>query len=208
MNKPKLKNIILVGGSPCAGKSTMSEYLANKFGYKVIKVDDYMGAHINESDEYLHPILYKWKTNPWYNLFSQEVEVQFIEEIEFYYEEWEMLKRDLYNDVTEDGTIIEGCALLPSKVKDLFDTDKIIYMVPTEEFQKEKYALRSWAHQILKDAEDPKKAFNNWMKRDIKYAKYISKEAEKFNYPVIEIDGSESIERLANKVIKMFNLSK
>lgn len=35
----KLKNVFWLGGSPCAGKSSISEILANRFDLEVYQVD-------------------------------------------------------------------------------------------------------------------------------------------------------------------------
>lgn len=196
-----MRKILLIGGSPCSGKSTLSEYLCSKYNFQYIKVDDYMGKHIDEADEKQHPILYKWKTTPWFELFSREVDVQLEEEINFYYEEWEFLKRDILNDDMGEDLIIEGCGLLPSLVTSLYNKSHIFYMIPEEKFQIEKYSLRDWAFDILKEADDPKKAFDNWMNRDIRFAKYIKQEAESLYFPVFITDGRKTVEEMAADII-------
>ncbi|MCK8060913.1 MULTISPECIES: hypothetical protein [unclassified Fusibacter] len=88
--------------------------------------------HIEEADEKQHPVLHRWKTNPWHELFSREVDEQLREEIMFYKEEWEFLKRDILQEIDCDKVVIEGCALLPSLVSDLFQESDCFYMVPTQ----------------------------------------------------------------------------
>jgi len=193
----------MIGGSPCAGKSTLSQYLADLLEYQFIRVDDFMMEHIKKANGEDHPIMYQWQTKPWYELFSRPVSIQLKEEVEFYKEEWPMLKKDIYKLVKREGVIIEGCALLPSLVKELYPKAKIIYMVPTEAFQKEKYKLRQWAFDLLKDAVSPQEAFNRWMDRDVGFAKYIKVNANNEGYPVIVMDGSESTEILAQRLIKL-----
>jgi 2-phosphoglycerate kinase len=200
-----MKEIILIGGSPCSGKSSVAEYLVNKEGYQHIRIDDYMGEHINESNSDEHPVMYKWKTTPWHELFSISVETQFNEEIEFYEEEWPLSKRDVLRNINESKVVIEGCGLLPSKVHELFSECAIIYMVSEESFQVEKYKQRDWAFELLRDAKDVNLAFDNWMQRDIKYAKYIKQEAERYGYPVITVDGSKTIEDNAKFILSMRN---
>lgn len=197
---------ILIGGSPCAGKSTLSAYLGEKYNYQVIKVDDYLFKHIEEADEKAQPIMYRWKTEPWHELFSREVDVQLKEEIAFYHEEWELVKRDILCDIKSDRVIIEGCALLPALATNLIDDARLFFIVPTENFQREKYALRTWAFDILKDAYDPKVAFNNWMERDIGFAGYIANEAEKFGFKLLVMEGRQSTEELVEELLESIGL--
>lgn len=201
-----MRRVLLIGGSPCAGKSTVSELICKKFNFQYIKVDDYMDKHIKEANEIDHPKISLWKTTPWHELFSREVETQFNEEVECYHETWHMLKRDILEDANQGDLLVEGCGLLPKFIHTLFEDATICYMVPEEAFQVEKYASRDWAYHLLKDAKDPKIAFDNWMARDMMFAKYIKDEAEKYNYPVFLVDGSKDAETIAKEIMAMFNL--
>ena len=135
-----MRKILYIGGSPCSGKSIVSDYLSRQLGCQVIRVDDYMGKHIEDSDKNNHPIMYKWKIKPWHQLFTANVNIQFKEQVEFYNEEWPLLKKDIEKDIANEFVIIEGCALMPSLIKEMVLIKDIIYMVPTEEFQKEKFS--------------------------------------------------------------------
>lgn len=201
-----MKRTLIIGGSPCSGKSTLSNYLSEKLGYQVINVDDYMDKHIEEADDKRQPIMYQWKTEPWHNLFSRDVDVLLSEEIKFYEEEWEFLRRDINNDIENDTIIIEGCALLPSLAATFLRDVDVLYMVPTEAFQKEKYRLRDWAFEIVKDAENPQDAFDNWMDRDVEFAKFVAENAKSKGYKVIVVDGTKTVEQIATEVIDYYKL--
>lgn len=201
-----MKRTLIIGGSPCSGKSTLSNYLSEKLGYQVINVDDYMDKHIEEADDKRQPIMYQWKTEPWHNLFSRDVDVLLSEEIKFYEEEWEFLRRDINNDIENDTIIIEGCALLPSLAATFLRDVDVLYMVPTEAFQKEKYRLRDWAFEIVKDAENPQDAFDNWMDRDVEFAKFVEENAKSKGYKVIVVDGTKTVEQIATEVIDYYKL--
>ncbi len=165
-----------------------------------------MMKHIEEADEKLHSEMYLCKKTPWHKLFSRDIQVQLDSEIKFYKEELEYIKRDIYKDIVSDNVIIEGCALMPSLINSLTEEQNIIYMVATEKFQLEKYKLRTWAYEILKEADDPKLAFDKWMHRDIRFGKYIINEAHKYNYPVIGVDGTKTVEELGVFIINFFKL--
>lgn len=48
------QDIYWIGGSPCSGKSTIAEILAEKHDFTVFKCDDFMYKHIEESDKVKH----------------------------------------------------------------------------------------------------------------------------------------------------------
>lgn len=201
-----MKRALIIGGSPCAGKSSVSAQLSQYLNCKVIHVDDYMDKHIEASDPNLHPILYQWKTKAWFSLFERPVAIQVEEEINFYRQEWDLLKKDIKNDIGDDFAIIEGCALMPELVHTLFDHAHILYMVPKPSFQTEKYSERTWAYDILKGAQNPKDAFNKWMTRDIEFANYIHNQAEELGYYVITVDGSQTIEEIVEILKNKYEL--
>ena len=39
--------IYYIGGSPCSGKSTAAEALANEYGLRYLKVDDYLDKYMS-----------------------------------------------------------------------------------------------------------------------------------------------------------------
>ncbi len=200
-----MRKMIIISGSPCSGKSTVSDILSKKYGYQLLKTDDYLEKHIGEATTE-QPMLYKWKTQPWHELFSRPVEIQHNEEIIFYKEEWPMLLRDLNKEMTSDDIIIEGCAFMPDLIESYDHDCTVIYMVPSESFQREQYKNRTWAYHLLKDSEDPEEAFNRWMLRDIMFAKSVKEKALAKGYPVIIVDGEESIDEVVLRVEKILNL--
>ena len=201
-----MKKSLIIGGSPCAGKSSVSAQLSQYLKCKVINVDDYMFKHIEASDPNLQAILYQWKTKPWFKLFERPVAIQVEEEINFYRQEWDLLKKDILNEIGDEVAIIEGCALMPELAHTLFDHAHILYMVPEPSFQWEKYSDRTWAYEILKESQDPKDAFNKWMTRDIEFAKYIKEQAKEMDYYVITVDGNQTIEEIVEVIKEKYEL--
>lgn len=55
-------------------------------------------------------------------------------------------------------------------------------MVPTEAFQIYHYSKREWVPYVLAECSDPEKAFQNWMERDILFAKEVMQRCANANY--------------------------
>ena len=65
--------IYYLGGSPCCGKSTISEMLVNKYNLRYFKVDDYLNTYTKKGAKDGKPLLSKvskmtldelWLRNP------------------------------------------------------------------------------------------------------------------------------------------------
>ena len=49
--------IFYLGGSPCAGKSSVAEILAARYGLTYLRLDDQLDTHIQSASPELQPIL-------------------------------------------------------------------------------------------------------------------------------------------------------
>lgn len=59
---------------------------------------------------------------------------------------------------------------------------------------------------ILEGCSDKQKAFDNWMKRDILFAKQVKEECEKSGVPCIVNDGLRTQDEMFCRVKELFNL--
>jgi hypothetical protein len=112
-----------------------------------------------------------------------------------------MILEDLRTFKPASTLILEGAALLPELIHELpVDPRKVVYLVPTLDFQIHHYRQRCWIHTILKDCEDPKQAFENWMMRDHCFGQEVIRQALLYRFPTIYVDGSEGILEIFEKV--------
>ncbi len=209
MNK-KTKNVLnayYVGGSPCSGKSTVSEYLTKEYNLTYYKIDDYEREHMENYNPKEHPIMYKWSQMNWDEIWMRPVDIQVEEEFHFYRERFGMILNDIKQFSKEDDIIIEGAALIPELIHKLdVDKNKVIYMIPSKEFQIEYYSKRDFIKGILSECTKPDKAFQNWMERDHQFGKKIKLKAEELGYKVINVDGNKTIKENIELVSKHFGL--
>ena len=85
--------------------------------------------------------------------------------------------------------------------------DRAIWIVPTPEFQRRFYAGRQWVGPYLKDCADPAQAFENWMQRDILFARYITRTAAELGGTVLVVDGTKTIDDNVRLVERHLGLS-
>lgn len=125
--------------------------------------------------------------------------------IECYREHFSLILEDVRVLSKNKPLLVEGTALLPREVFGVLSKKSdAIWIVPAPEFQKEKYSQREWIFDILKQCDEPQKAFQNWMERDIKFADWIVNQVKKLNLDLLFVDGSKTIEENATIVAKHF----
>lgn len=122
----------------------------------------------------------------------------FAEEMQFVMEDLRSMKGPI---------LVEGCVALPEVLATLgIAPRRAFYMVPTESFQREHYARRIWARDRVAGASDPDQALENWMARDVEFARRVASRAEEAGYPVLWVDGSRSVEDVVRTVSGHFGL--
>ena len=96
---------------------------------------------------------------------------------------------------------------MPCLVAPLINTmHSALYMVPTASFQREHYSKRPWIADVLRDCSDPAQAFDNWMRRDEKFARWVRRTAYAYGLQTIIVDGSRDIETHARMAAQHFGL--
>ena len=115
------------------------------------------------------------------------------DEIEFFKASFVVIKKDI-EDFVGNNLVVEGAAITPEFIlANNININNYICIVPTKEFQLEKYMKRDWVNGYLKPCSNPKLAFENWMKRDILFAQIVLEKAKENNMNFIVVDGSKSI---------------
>ncbi|AEY64529.1 AAA family ATPase [Clostridium sp. BNL1100] len=200
-----MRQIYYIGGSPCCGKSTVAELIAKKYNFQYFKVDDLLEVYINKGAKLGKPLLSKISEMSLDKIWLREPEVQNLEEQYIYNEMFEFILEDL-NKLNNDVPIItEGAAFLPNLMsKSGVGKSNYICIVPTNEFQYEKYSQRPWVMQYLEGCSNKELAFENWMKRDYLFADTVLKEALKLGYSTLVVDGKRTIDENLDIIEEVF----
>ena len=190
-----LPNIIWIGGSPCAGKSSIADALALTYGFSVYRCDDAFTRHAEQVVPGRQPVWARLNSLSCDGLWMRPVERQITDEIAFYREEFPMILDDLAGIPAGQTVIAEGAALLPELLDEFIASPRrAIWIVPTPEFQLTHYARRDWTASTLAGCTDRDAAWRNWMERDIRFARYVAQTAATLQYPLLTVDGSHSLE--------------
>lgn len=205
-------NIYYIGGSPCSGKSTIAEIIAEKYNLYYYKVDDFLDDFIARGAEKGYEICAKQSKLSFEQIFMKEPELLCKEELEIYCEMFEFIKEDIQDICLENGEkgiIAEGAAFLPELMRqEGVLNNRYISITPTKEFQVEHYRKREWLPHILEGCSDKEKAFENWMNRDALFAEDVRRQCKESGYASLVTDGTVSINVMSESVCKNFELEK
>lgn len=196
-----------IGGSPCAGKSTVAEMLSQKYDLYYFKVDDFLDDYTKSGALKGYPICKKTvEMNP-EQIWMREPLLQCREEFEFYEEVFEYVLADLEQINCKNGIITEGAAYVPNLIKRLdIPSRRYISITPTKEFQVFHFRKREFVPYVLDGCRDMEKAFGNWMGRDILFAQEVQKQCREYQYVSIINDGNIGIDEMAERVAGHFGL--
>jgi 2-phosphoglycerate kinase len=203
-----MNSIYWIGGAPCSGKSTIAEKLAYQYGLSLFKSDDHMYAHMRLARAEKQPTMAKVAALSWDEIWTRPVEVQVQDEFDFYHEEFDMLLDELALYPQGQPILAEGNAWLPELLgRFQAPPGRIVYVIPTREFQVANYSQRAFIKDILSQCADPQAAFANWMERDARFGEKIDQSARQMGLPVIRVDGRLSIQETTGLVEKALHLA-
>jgi hypothetical protein len=195
-----------LGGSPCAGKSSVADRLAERYNLTVYRCDDGYGRHVQACNPKEHPTLHAITQMTWDEIWMRPVAVQVDAELEAYREEFRMILDDLRGLPRDRLVLVEGCALLPELVAPLADPLHALWFVPTPQFQRHHYSQRGFIQEILSQCSDPQAAWDNWMARDEQFGRTVASAATQRGYRIECVDGTCSLDTLALLAAAHFGL--
>lgn len=205
--RAELKNVLWIGGSPCAGKSSISEILADSFDFDVYHVDEAFEVHIQNLEPISHPSLINWCASSWNERWMKPNDKLVEEVIACYREHFSFVLADILAAPKQKPLLVEGTALLPEQVSALLPKpNQAIWIVPTADFQRTHYAKRDWIRGIVEQCDNADTAFQNWMERDTRFAEWVAAAAKSLNLKVLKVDGKRTISENVQSVARHFEL--
>lgn len=203
-----MMNVYFIGGSPCAGKSTVAEILSKQYGLYYFKVDERLDEYTCRGARMNYEICKKQVEMSADQIWMRDSVLQCKEEFLFYEEVNDFLMEDLFRSCEGKSVITEGAAYIPHLAKKRHIAyDRYIAITPTKEFQIPHFRQRDWIPYVLDGCSNLENAFDNWMERDVLFAEEVVKECNALGYQSIRNHGELSIEELAHKVSAHFGLT-
>jgi hypothetical protein len=163
-----------LGGSPCARKSSVAALLAARHGLTHLEADRGSEARLAQMLRRSLPMATELDGLGTCDRLARPPRWQAQREIEHYREEFPLLLAEINAYPADRPVLVEGAGLLPELLQAIgVPTDRAIWLVPTPEFQLRYYSARDWVPDYLRQCADPRRAFDNWMQRDMLFARSI-----------------------------------
>jgi hypothetical protein len=194
-----------IGGSPCAGKSSVAAALADRFGLRHVECDKASADRVARMAGRSLPAYEELTALGTCERLSRSPEWQADRELAFYREQFSFVMEELS---ANEPAIVEGADLLPDLLHRAgVGLDRAVWLVPTPEFQLRHYAAREWVSEYLKDCADRSAAFRNWMCRDVLFAERVRDLAATVGGRVIVVDGTVSLAETVDRIAEHFGLT-
>ena len=200
--------ITFIGGSPCSGKSTMAQILADRHNLRYFKVDDHLDRYLQTASVQGKPACQRAVQMTPDEIWMRDPHLQCQEELRIYEEIFDLILADLAALGHQQDIITEGAAYLPSLMqRQRIAVDRYLSITPTKDFQVIHYRQREWVPYVLEGCRDKAAAFDNWMERDALFALAVQQQCMDAGYVSIVNDGGVSVEDMVEMVAGTLGLS-
>jgi hypothetical protein len=202
--------VLWLGGTPCAGKSTVAQLLAERHGLRVYSCDAHFERHCAAADPAAQPTLAWLRGASWTEVFLRPLPLMVRDELAASRETFPMVIADLAAMPPGPPVLAEGMALLPECVASAVEEPgpaRAAWLVPSPLFQRAHYARREWAAALVARLADPERAFENWMRRDEISARWVRAQARHLDLPVRVVGLSDTAETIAAWVAGQLGLT-
>lgn len=198
------RKIILIGGMPTVGKTTIARQLSHRLNLPYISTDQIRLIMQSVADPNKHPLLFNaagYSAEEFLEKYSP-LEIASMEYAQSN-EVWPGVKHFIDNDwVWRDGFIIEGVNILPSFVSEIIKESRDVQSVFLSDTHHDRIASVIYNRGLFGDA----KTYSDHVKaKEVEWVKIydamIRHDAKVFNLPLVEISKDTSdIERLMRVV--------
>lgn len=178
-------NTYYIGGSPCAGKSTVAEILSKKYNLYYFKVDDFLDGYTKLGALKGCPICKKTIELNAEQTWMREPSLLCKEEFEWYKEVFEYVIEDLKQISCKNGIITEGAAYVPTLIKQIgVVRNRYIYRsLPHRNFKFFILEKGSLCHIYLKDVKIWKRLLvTGWIEISCLQKKYRNNVLKKITF--------------------------
>jgi hypothetical protein len=205
--RPRLTHVFWLGGPPDAGKTTVATRLAERHRLHLYVFDRHNAEHHARLDPARQPAMAAFDAmtmDERWVLRSPDEMARTI--VASWTESFWMTVEDVLALPTDPPVLVEGPGLFPECVAPLLtDRRRAMWLLPTDEFKRASAARRD-KPSIRHETSDPERATASWLARDLLLGAHVRREAEQRGLPLLEVDGTRSVEETADLLEARFGL--
>ena len=203
MGTEGLEHVFWIGGSTCAGKTTVADAVAERLGARVYHFDRREPFHIYRSIPEEQPEIIRFMgmtmDERWVLRTPEEMAKQTIAS---WTERFPMVLDDLRAMEGEGPIVAEGAGLFPRLVAPLLtDRTRAMWLVATPAFIEHVRRTRGRSVADADRISDRPRVFRNLVARDHLMAEHIHRQANELDLTAIEVNG-EGMEQVLERVLQ------
>ncbi len=208
--RDQLSHVLWLGGAPVAGKTSICDRLAEKYGLQTYHFDRTSSDHTARVKADEHPALAAFiamtMDERW---LLRSPEIMAATMIQSWTERFSMVLEDLLAMPKQPRIIAEGNAFFPECVAPVLTTARqAAWLVPTPAFVGSSHRSRTMRRiAFLGQTSDPDRALGNLIKRNELLAAHIEKKASELGLTVIEVDGQIPLAETCAHIERHFGLA-
>lgn len=198
------RRVILVGGAPGVGKSTVARAIAARWGAASLTVDDVMVAARYLTTEESHPALHPMRVVGGHvNYFSNAPLEQLVEDaLAQEAAVWPIVERLVASHIANESPVVIDWWLLRPRDVALLNNSGVasvwLYLEPAVLWERERRNTSFTAGSA-----DPQQMLANFMHRSLWRNDLIATEAERAGLSLMRLNGTESVDALVDRVFEM-----
>jgi hypothetical protein len=202
-----LAHVRWLGGSVCAGKTSISQVLATRFGLEVYHCDRLEREHLARAQPGRQPAMTSGAALSMDECWVfRSPEVMAESSFTFHQERFEMIVDDLLGRPGTRPVLVEGFGLLPACVMQVIrEPHQALWLVTTPAFLTAMRYQRGMTAPGL--TSDPERARRNLIARDILMTNALTRELTARGLPLIEVAGSQPLDTIAGLVARRLQLT-
>jgi 2-phosphoglycerate kinase len=194
--------VLLIGGAPGTGKTTLGSALAARVGITSLSIDDLITAVQAVTTPETHPGLHVMRKAPYLHYFTNSSLDQLKADTMLQHEAaWPLIKQVVRKHAMWGSAIvIDGWHLRPSRVAQLeLKNVRSGWIVASASVLEERERINvEW----LRDSPDPERMLKNFLARSLWYNDLIKERATELHMHILPQTGEKSVDDLCNMVLE------
>lgn len=207
--KESLKNVYIVGGNACAGKSTIAGKIAEKYGLALYRMDEHYDRHRAAANEFDQPNMC-YPRDDVYAFFNRPV-MEYADSLKMAVkEEVPMVWMDLI-ELSKKGPVVADVLFTPSDVEGIIPVERAVFLTSNKDLVIRDYFNRPEKKSFcdcIKSFPNPDKSFENVFNVVDLINRREKAVIEKSGYYFLERTDDSTVEDMFAKVETHFGLLK
>lgn len=198
--------VILIGGPPGAGKTTLGRNLAGRLGFLSLTADDLVIAVKALTTAESHPALYQMQPMGFTRYFTEGPADKLIADSSVVADTmWPAVEQVIASHIgNKTPIVIDWWLLSPPQVAEMNTPNARSIWI---HFKPEALEARERKNTVfLAGSADPETMLRNFMHRSLWRNRLVAEQAADLGLPVLDLDGTESTTEVTDRALELFGL--